>query len=41
MEIKRKPGSFPVDLVVKSLPASAGDTGLIPGMGRAHMSHSN
>ena len=28
---------FPGGLVVKNLPASAGDTGLIPGLGRSHM----
>ena len=28
---------FPGGAVVKSLPANAGDTGLIPGPGRSHM----
>ena len=27
--------------VVKNLPANAGDTGLIPGLGRSHMLQSN
>ena len=31
---------FPGGPVVKSLPASAGDTGLIPGLGRSHVSRS-
>ena len=36
---KVKTGSrgFPGGSVVKNLPANAGDTGLIPGPGRAHM----
>ena len=36
----RNPG-FPGDSVVKNLPASPGDTGLIPDPGRSHMPQSN
>ena len=32
---------FPGDSLVKNLPANAGDTGLIPGLGRSHMPHNN
>ena len=32
---------LPGGLVVKNLPCSAGDTGLIPGPGSSHMLHSN
>jgi len=32
---------FPGGPVVKNLPASAGDTGLIPGLGRFHVSQGN
>ena len=32
---------FAVGTVVKNLPASAGDMGLIPGLGRSHMLPSN
>ena len=32
-EGKKKNGGFPGGLVVKNLPANAGDTGLIPGPG--------
>ena len=32
---------FPGGVVVKNLPANAGDTGSIPGPGRAHMPQSN
>ena len=32
---------FPCCTVVKNLPANAGDTGSIPGMGRSHMTRSN
>ena len=32
---------FPGGTVVKNLPANAGDTGLIPGLGRSHMPWSN
>ena len=38
---KLKIGDFPGGTVVKSLPANAGDTGLIPGPGRSHMPWSN
>ena len=34
-------GGFPSGSVVKDLPASAGDRGLIPGLGRSHMPRSN
>ena len=33
--------SFPGGSVVQNLPAKAGDTGLIPGLGRSHMLWSN
>ena len=33
--------NFPGGLVVKNLPASAGDKGLIPDLGRFHMLWSN
>ena len=32
---------FPSDAVDKNPPASAGDTGLIPGLGRFHITWSN
>ena len=32
---------FPGGAVVKNPPANAGDTGLIPGLGRSHMPWSN
>ena len=32
---------FPGDAVVKNPPASAGDMGLSPGLGRSHMPRSN
>ena len=32
---------FPGGAVLKNLPASAGDTGSIPGLGRSHMPWSN
>ena len=32
---------FPGGAVVESLPASAGDTGSSPGLGRSHMPRSN
>ena len=32
---------FPGGAVVKNLPTNAGDTGLIPGLGRSHMPRSN
>ena len=34
-------GDFPGGAVVKNLPANAGDTGSIPGLGRSHMPWSN
>ena len=37
---KEKEG-FPGGAVVENLPASAGDTGLSPGLGRSHMPQSN
>ena len=39
--IKRGWGGFPGGAVVESLPASAGDTGSSPGLGRSHMPRSN
>ena len=39
--IKSKPWDFPGGPVVKNLPANAGDTGLIPDLGRSHMPRSN
>ena len=32
---------FPGGAVVKNLPASAGETGLSPGLGRSHVPRSN
>ena len=32
---------FPGGAVVKNPPANAGDTGLIPGLGRSHMPRNN
>ena len=37
----QKVGDFFGGTVVKNLPASAGDMGLIPGLGRSHMPRSN
>ena len=34
-------GGFPGGAVVENLPASAGDTGSNPGLGRSHMPQSN
>ena len=34
-------GDFPGGAVVKNLPASAGDTGARPGLGRSHIPQSN
>ena len=34
---KQKQQDFPGGLVVKNLPANAGDTGSIPGLGKYHM----
>ena len=39
--IKKKSWGFPGGAVVENLPASAGDTGLSPGLGRSHMPRSN
>ena len=42
MEIKNSTcKGFPGGAVVESLPASAGDTGSSPGLGRSHMPRSN
>ena len=40
-EKKRRQGDFPGSTVDKNVPANAGDMGLIPGLGRFHMSQSN
>ena len=40
-EIKSLLGDFPGGSVVKNPPVNAGDTGLIPGLGRSHMPWSN
>ena len=34
---KKQASGFPGGTVVKNLPANAGNTGLIPGLGRSHM----
>ena len=39
--VKTWPGELPGGPVVKNLPASAGDTGSIPGLGRVHMLQNN
>ena len=39
--IKKQDLGFPGGTVVENLPASAGDTGLSPGLGRSHMPRSN
>ena len=39
--IKILSGGFPCGAVVENLPASAGDTGSSPGLGRSHMLRSN
>ena len=39
--LKNKSRGFPGGPVVKTLPASAGDTGSSPGPGRSHMLWSN
>jgi len=41
VELKTDPSGFPGGSVIKTLPAQAGDTGLIPGSGRAHVQWSN
>ena len=38
---KNTTGGFPRHLVVKNPPANAGDTSLIPGLGRSHMPRSS
>ena len=38
---KLSPWDFPGGTVVKNLPANAGDTGSIPGLGRSHVPQSN
>ena len=38
---KESCGDFPGGAVVENLPANAGDTGSIPGLGRSHMPRSN
>ena len=39
--VKEAKGGFPGGTLVKNPPASAGDTGLSPGLGRSHMPRSN
>ena len=41
MQIKTTMRGFPGGTVVESLPASAGDTGSSPGLGRSHMPRSS
>ena len=38
---KKNVQDFPIGTVDKNLPASAGDTSSIPGLGRSHMPQSN
>ena len=38
---KQQYQDFPGSTVVKNPPANAGDTGLIPGLGRSHMPRNN
>ena len=40
-DLKNKQRDFPDGKVVKNLPANAGDTGSIPGLGRSHMPQNN
>ena len=40
-DIKGKARDFPDGTVEKNLPANAGDVGLIPGLGRLHVSWSS
>ena len=40
-KLKRNLLGFPGGAVVENLPASAGDTGSSPGLGRSHMPRSN
>ena len=39
--IKKLMSGFPGGAVVENLPANAGDTGSVPGLGRSHMPRSN
>ena len=41
LKIKKKHAGLPGGLVVKNLPASAGDMYLIPDLGRSHVARSN
>ena len=42
LKLKKSSGrDFPGGAVVKNPPASVGDTGSIPGLGRSHMPQSN
>ena len=41
MQIKTTNRGFPGGAVIENLPASAGDTGSSPGLGRSHMPWSN
>ena len=40
-QAKKQNRGFPGGAVVENLPASAGDTGSSPGLGRSHMPRSN
>ena len=40
-DVKNGLEGFPGGAVVENLPANAGDTGSIPGLGRSHMPRSN
>ena len=39
--VNKWPGDFPGGAVVRNLPASTGDMGVSPGLGRSHMPRSN
>ena len=41
LSVKKELLGFPGGSVVKNAPANAGDTGLIPDLGRSHMPHGN
>ena len=41
MNLLQKIGGFPDGSVVKNLPVIAGDTGLIPDLGRSHVAQSS
>ena len=41
IQLKEYKRGFPGGTVVENLPASAGDTGSSPGLGRSHMPRSN